>query len=161
MGHAEMLFFVDDQQAKVLEFDVLRQQSVRADNDIDIPGSHAFFGFRDILGCYEARKLSDLQRPVRKSVRKRLKVLAAEQRRGYDDRHLMAGHGRHERRPQCHFRFTEAHIAAHQPVHGALLTHIGQHIFNRVFLILRFLEREPGAEFRIDAMGRLDRLGMA
>ena len=33
---AEMLLLVDDQQAEVLELDRLRQQRVRADDDIDL-----------------------------------------------------------------------------------------------------------------------------
>ena len=36
-AHAEAVLLVDDQQAEVLERDVLLQQAVRADDDVDLP----------------------------------------------------------------------------------------------------------------------------
>ena len=36
--HAEALLLVDDEQAEVAELDVLRQQPVRADDDVDLAG---------------------------------------------------------------------------------------------------------------------------
>ena len=35
MRHAEALLFVDDEQAEILEDDVLRQQAMRADDDVE------------------------------------------------------------------------------------------------------------------------------
>jgi hypothetical protein len=35
---AEALLLVDDEQAEVLELDVLREQAVRADDDVDLAG---------------------------------------------------------------------------------------------------------------------------
>ena len=36
--HAEPLLFVDHEQAEIAELDVLRQQAVRADDDVDLAG---------------------------------------------------------------------------------------------------------------------------
>ena len=36
--HAETLLFVHDQEAEIAELDVLRQQAVRADDDVDLAG---------------------------------------------------------------------------------------------------------------------------
>ena len=39
VAHAEAVFFVDDDQAEILEMHVLLQQAVRADDDIDGPSA--------------------------------------------------------------------------------------------------------------------------
>ena len=38
LGYAEALFFIDDQEAQVLEFDLLVEQAVGPDEDVDIAG---------------------------------------------------------------------------------------------------------------------------
>ena len=38
VGYTEPLFFVDDQDAEVLKFYVLREKAMRADNDVHFSG---------------------------------------------------------------------------------------------------------------------------
>ena len=41
VAHAEALFFIDDEQAEVLELDVFGKQAVGADEDVDLAGFDA------------------------------------------------------------------------------------------------------------------------
>jgi hypothetical protein len=53
VADAEALFFVDDEQAEVGEFDVFRKDAVGADEDVDFAG----FGFcRISFCCFGVRK---------------------------------------------------------------------------------------------------------
>jgi hypothetical protein len=47
--HAEALLFVDDEQAEVLEVDVLREQAMRADDHVEAAGGERFQRFLDLL----------------------------------------------------------------------------------------------------------------
>ena len=81
-------------------------------------------------------------------------MLPRQQRRRHHDRHLLAGHGGGEGRPQCDFSFAKAHIAADQPVHRLGLRKIGNDIANGVLLILGFLVGEARGKFVIKTRRR-------
>ena len=87
------------------------------DNDIYRPIGHARFGFISLFGRNETRQRPDIERPARKALGERVIMLASEQSRRGDDRHLVAAHRRDEGSPQRHFCFPEADIAANQTVH--------------------------------------------
>ena len=83
-------------------------------------------------------------------------MLAGEQRRGHDNRHLTARHGDEEGRAQGHFRLAEADVAAHQPVHRPAGAQILEHRLDGVELVLGLLIRKTGGEFVVEAFGDLN-----
>ena len=60
--------------------------------------------------------------------------------------HLFVVFNRQKRGAHCHFRFTEAHVAAHQTIHRQRFAHIAQHGIDRLRLIGRGFKRETFAE---------------
>ena len=85
-------------------------------------------------------------------------VLAHQQGRGRQERHLLARHGRHEGRAQRHLGLAEADIAADQPVHRPAGSEIGQHRLDGAQLILGLLEREAGGELVVEPLRQLQGL---
>ena len=61
--------------------------------------------------------------------------------------HLFASHGHNKSRAQRHFGFAEAHIAAHQAIHGAPGNQVGHNFFDGLLLVVGHVMGEPGAEF--------------
>ena len=55
MRHAEALLFVHDQQAEVAELHVLREQPVRADDDVDLAGGQLLQRLR--ISCLVRKRL--------------------------------------------------------------------------------------------------------
>ena len=117
VADAEMLLLVDDQQAEILELDALGQQRVRAAHDVDRAVLQTFLGGLGLLGRDEAGQAPDVHRQALEALDEGAMVLAGQQGRGTDDRHLLARHRRHEGRAQRHLGLAEADVAADQPVH--------------------------------------------
>jgi hypothetical protein len=63
------VFLVDDDEAEALEFHVLLQQAMGADQDVDLALAQQRNGFVLFLGRLEARDLGDLHRPCWRSGR--------------------------------------------------------------------------------------------
>ncbi len=53
MRHAEALFLVDDDQTKVLETGLLRQDGMGPDHDVHVAGGQLFAGLLHLLGGNE------------------------------------------------------------------------------------------------------------
>jgi hypothetical protein len=70
LAHAKTVFLVDDDEAEAVEFDVLADQLVRADDDVDLAFSQFLAGQRRFLGGVEAGDFGDLDRPVGEAVGK-------------------------------------------------------------------------------------------
>jgi hypothetical protein len=85
---AEMLFFVDDQQAKPFELDGFAEERMRADDDIDGARLHRILGFNQILRRHEAGGLRDLDRQSFEPLGKGAEMLPREQRCRHHDRDL-------------------------------------------------------------------------
>ncbi len=109
---AEMLLLVDDDKPEILERDVLGEQRMRADHDIDLAVFQLLARLRRLLGGHEPRGARELHRKAVEAVGEGLVMLAREQRRRHDNRHLLALHHRDEGRAQRHLRLAEADVAA-------------------------------------------------
>ena len=142
MGDAEALLLVDDQQAEVAELHVLREQAVRADDDVDLAGGEIFerrLLFR--LGA-EAADHVDADRERREPVLQGLEVLEREHRGRGEDRDLLAVHHRLEGGAHRHFGLAVADVAAQQPVHRRRRLHVALDVGDRGALIRREIPLE-------------------
>ena len=88
-------------------------------------------------------------------------MLARQQGRRRDDRHLLPRHGDDEGGPQRHLSLAEADIAADQAIHRCALAQILQHVADGVQLIVGFLIGEARAELGEQTRRRRDRIGLA
>ena len=68
VNHSKMLLFIDDDQTKTLELDTLREDRVRANDDIDGPIGNALPGLFCFSGRNETRKPADLDRKALKAL---------------------------------------------------------------------------------------------
>ena len=82
-------------------------------------------------------------------------MLAGQQGRRADDRHLLAAHRHHEGRAQGDFRLAEADIAADQAVHRLAGRQVLQHVVDGAELVVRLLVGEAGAELVEHALRRV------
>ncbi len=151
-----MLFFVDDHQSEIAEFDALGQQRMGADDDIDIAGRQTRLGFARLLRIDETRELAKLHRKALEPFAKGTEMLAREKRGGDDDRDLLARHRHDEGGSQRHFRLAEADIAADEPIHRPPLGEILDCIRDRFFLVFGLLIGKARAEFVVEPLRRLD-----
>ncbi len=114
---AEMLLFVDDDQPEILEFDVLAEERMRADDNIDAAFGDPLLHFGKFIRRDEPRGLRELQRIAAQPVAEGFHVLARQQCGRHHHRDLLAVHRGDECRAQRHFGLAEADIAADEPIH--------------------------------------------
>ena len=138
----EALLLVDDDEAEILEPDVLAEQSVRADHDVDGAVGETGQGRGLGLGADEPRQQPDLEREGREALAERRVVLGGEDRRRHEDGHLLAVLGGLEHGPQRDLGLAVADIADDEPVHGLLLLHVGLDLGRGAELVDRLLVRE-------------------
>ncbi len=84
-------------------------------------------------------------------------VLAGEQRRRHHHGHLKPGAGSDERGAQRDLRLAEAHVAAHQPVHGLARGQVLQHRMDAGSLVVGLLVGKAGDELVKLALRRCQR----
>src|SRR2546425_6121716 len=77
------MLLVDDQQAKILECDVRREQPVGPDHDIDIAARDALHQRSRLLRAAKARQHFDAHRVIGEPLAKCAPVLLGENRRGH------------------------------------------------------------------------------
>ena len=141
-GHAEALLLVDDHQAKVLEPDVLAEQTMRPDDDVDGPVGETLERRGLLLGRDEPRQQPDLERERREALAERRVVLRREDGRRHEHRDLLAVLRRLECRAQGHLGLAVADVADHEPVHRPLLLHVGLDLGGGAQLVEGLLVRE-------------------
>ena len=117
LAHAEAVFFVDDDQAEVLELDVLADQLVRADGNVDAAFVEANQRLRGFFGGAKARELGDFYRPVGETVGEGIEMLFGEQCRRHQHGHLFAVGHRDKGGAQRDLGFAETDVAADQTIH--------------------------------------------
>ena len=139
MSDAEALFLVDHDQTEALEVDALGQDRMGADHYVDrARRQRVARSFRFGRGD-QAREAADLDREAFEPRTEVVVMLARQQRRRADDRHLMPRHRRHERGAQRNLGLPEADVADDQPVHRLARRQIVEHIADRAVLIVGFL----------------------
>src|SRR5262249_39962861 len=151
MRDAEMLFLVDYDQPKILEFDVLPKKRMGADDDVDRGFGNPLLHFGELAWGDEPRRLREGNRMAAQPVAEGLEMLARQERGGHHDGDLLAVHRRDEGGAQRDFGLAEADIAADEPVHRPAGSEIGQHSGDRRVLILGLLVWKAGGELVINA----------
>ena len=111
------MLLVDDEQAEALETDVALKQPVRSDHDVDVSALEALDSARLRLVVDESREHLDHDREVFQALPENVEVLLGEHGGRCQHRHLLAAHGRLERRPERQLGFAETDVAAQQAVH--------------------------------------------
>ena len=144
---AEALLFVDDEQAEVAEDDVLRQQPVRADDDVDLPGGEIGQRLLLFLLCPEAADHVDAHRESRRSAPCSVRrCWNASTVVGASNGDLLAVDHGLERRAHRDFGFSVADVAAEQPIHRRRRLHVARDVGDRALLVGRQLVLEDVGE---------------
>ena len=159
MADPETMLLVDDRQSQAFEIHIPLEQLVGADQDIHPARGHLLQDPLHLFLGAEAGEHLHLHRPVGETVLEVLVVLLGQQGGGYQHRHLLAVLYRHKGRPHGHLGLAEAHIAAHQPVHGPGGAHIRQHRLDGRTLVMGLLEGKGGGKGLV--VGRRQGKGMA
>ena len=154
---AEAVLLVDDDHAQVVEDRRVRQQRVRAHDDVDIADRQVQQYATPLLRRQGPGQQGDddavllpqqrgLRREVAQGLREGAEVLGCQHLRGRQHSRLRAGVDRLEHRAQGHERLAGAHIALQQPVHGHRPGELLRDLLARVLLGGRQRERERGVE---------------
>jgi len=159
--HAEAVLFVENDQTQIVEFHILLNELVCADDDVQFSFRQIFQRLAHLFGGAEARQLGDLDRPVCEAVGEILEVLFGQQRGRDKHCDLFSVHHRDKGGAQGHFRFAEAHIAADEPVHGLAGLQIEQHRFDGGGLVGGLLEIETGGERFVVVVSELEGVAFA
>ena len=128
---------------------VFRQQSMGADDEVDLAGSNAGNDLLRLSRREESRQHLDPDRVAGEPLAEGLVVLLRQQRRRHEDRHLLAVLDRLERGAQRDLGLAEADVSDQQPVHRLRLFHIGFHVVDSDALVGRLLVREGGFELSL------------
>ena len=112
------------------------------DDDIDFTGRQVGHHRVAFLAGAKTGQLLYPHRPVCEAIDEGLMVLLCEQGGGHEHGYLPAVVNGDEGGAHGDFRLAEAHISAHQPVHGLSRCHVGEHRVDGDLLIRCFLEGE-------------------
>ena len=113
----EALFLIDDHQAEILERHILLQQSVRTDNDVDIPFFKPLQNFLLLSGAAETGEHLDGNRIIFEPFMERFIMLLGENGGRHEDTDLFAIERRFEGTPQCNLGFAVADIPTDKAIH--------------------------------------------
>ena len=153
--HAEALLLVDDEQAEVLELDILLQQLVRADHKVALAAAHVRERLADLSLRAKAREHPDLDREAVKALHGRLIVLLGEHGRRHQNGRLPPVEHALHHRAQGDLGLAVAHVAAQEAVHGHGLFHIGLDLIDASQLVVRLRIAEVLLKLRLPrAVGR-------
>ena len=145
--HPEALLLVHHQQAQLLGRQILGQQPVRADKDVDVPGGERGHDLLLLRGRAEAAQHVNAHRDVLEAFAERVVMLLGENGGRHQHDHLLAAQHHLVGRAHGHLGFAEAHVPAHEAIHGLLGHEVRQDLVDRYFLVLRFLECKSFREF--------------
>ena len=139
---AEPVLLVHDQEAEVLEGDVLGEEPVGADDDVHRPRGQPGEDRLLLDGRPEAGEHLDPHGVGPEALAERVPVLLGEDGGGHEDRHLVPVEGDLEGRAHRDLGLAVAHVAADEPVHRLAPLEVRLHLANRLELVRRLLERE-------------------
>ena len=133
--NAELLLFIDDEEAQVFELDALPDEFVRADDDVDVAGSEVFEDFLGLGRGACPREVVDADWEVLQPLGESLVVLQGEHRGRHHHGDLLVVAGRLEGSAHRDFGFTKSHVAADEAVHRAVALHVGLDLLGHFELI--------------------------
>jgi len=119
MADAEALFFVNDDEAKIMERDIGGEKAVGADDNINFAGGECGDSLFLLAGMNEAGEDGDAHGVFGHAFGDSVPVLLGEDGGGDEDSGLFAGHDGFKGGAQGDFGFAEADVAANEAVHGA------------------------------------------
>ena len=131
LRHAEALLLVDDDEAEVLERDVLREDPVRPDDDVERPLGEPAHDLLLLLGGPEAGEEVDRDREGGEAAAERPVVLVGEDRRRREDGRLLAVEDALEDGPHRDLGLAVADVAAEEAVHRLLRLHVALDVADR------------------------------
>ena len=156
LRHAEPLLLVHDEQPEILEFHILGQHPMGADEDVHIPRAHPADDLLLLLRRAEAGEHFHLHREPLEPPHHRVVMLERQDGGGHQQHALLAlGHA-FERRAQRHLRLAEAHVPAQQPIHRHRALHVPLDFLDAAELILRLLVFEPPLEIVLPLPVRIE-----
>ena len=153
----EALLLVDDQQAQVGEGDVLRQDPVRADEDVDRPVGHALDDPLLLLAADEAAEHGDAHRERGQPPLEGVQVLLRQHGRRHEHGDLLAVLDRLEGGAQGDLGLAVADVADHQAVHRPAAEHVGLDLLDAPRLVGRLGVREALLELALPGRVRRER----
>ena len=154
--HAEALLLVDDDQAEILEFDVLREKPVRADDDVDRAVAQSLDRLALALRGLQPAQAIDADRVGGDTFAQVFPVLLGQDRGRHEKGRLFAFLHRLENGADRDLGLAEADIAADEPVHRARAFHVPFRFEDGPLLVLGFLVDERVLEFALPVgVGRI------
>ena len=151
---AELLLLVNDEQAQVLELDVLAQDAVGTDEDVHLACGQSLDDGLRLGGGAGAAQVLHAAGQVFQALLERLEVLVGKDGGGHQDGHLLVVARGLEGGAHGHFRLTKAHVAAHQAIHRSGALHVGLHVGRSLALVGRVFVEERGFELALqEAVG--------
>ena len=142
VGDAETLLLVDDDEAEVLELDVLAEEAMGTDDQINAAGREPSHGLELLLSGHEAAERTDGHGVGREPLGERGEMLRGKHRRRYEHGHLRTRRDGLEGGAQCDFGLAVADIPDHEAVHRSGPFQVGLDLDRRAELIGRLLVRE-------------------
>ena len=149
MRHAEALLLVDDQQPEIPELDVLRQQTVRAHDDVDLAGGEIFDDLILLGLAAEAADHLDGHRKPGEPLGQRLLMLKRQDGRRREKCHLLSVHHRLERGAHRDLGLPIPDVAAEEAVHRRRRFHVPLDVGDGVRLIDRQVPLEGIVELAL------------
>src|SRR5262249_8051829 len=139
---AEALLLVHDEEAEVLEPDVLGEEAVRADDDVERPLLQAPQDLLALLRRAEAREEVDRDGKRGEAPLQRPEVLVREDRRRREEGRLLPVEDALEDRAHRDLGLPVADVAAEEAVHRLLRLHVALDVLDRRDLVRRLRELE-------------------
>ena len=142
VGDPEALFLVDDQQAQLLEPDVVGEKAVGADHHVHRPVGQPGDNSPGLGGGEESAEDLNSDGVRGEAVAEGLAVLLGQQGGRNQYGGLSAVLDGLEDGSDRHLGLAESHVAAHQPVHGHRPFHVALDVLDGPELVWRLLEAE-------------------
>ncbi|MBM7804099.1 hypothetical protein JOE58_003350 [Curtobacterium luteum] len=155
---AEALLLVDDDEPDVLELDVLRQDPVRADDDVDGAVREARDRLLRLLLRLEPAERPEVHGEAGEALLEGLHVLPDEERRRHEHGDLLAVLHGLERRADRDLGLAVADVAGEQAVHGDRTLHVALDLVDGGQLVGGLGERERFLELALPRGVRAERV---
>ena len=142
----EMLLFINDNKAQILETNLITEHRMGADHNLEGAVLQPCPRLGGVPGRHHPRQVPHLDRPAGEPLAEGLEMLPRQQGGRADDGHLLPAHGHDEGGPERHLGLAEAHVTADQAIHRCALAEVLQHIADGVQLVVGLFIGEAGAE---------------